>query len=223
MHREKTPRTTYLRLFLCFTCPAITVATVILRALDRIRGRALDWLGPGSPKSQPNQALPFYVSVLVRVFPRSTVCLAVVTVATKSDSEIPEDDQFARWVKLPETTVGRGPSFWSISGEPVTRTGLVPQALPGRLLAGKGGRPLPPSAADRRMHAPALIVTHSSGWALGPTLCRSSNDTNVLVHLGAGVGVHGRTRICSFTRSDRCIARLTALHGHAHPCTTNAW
>ena len=40
-----------------FTCPAITVATVILRALDRVRGRALGWLGPGSPKSQPHQAL----------------------------------------------------------------------------------------------------------------------------------------------------------------------
>ena len=34
-----------------FTCPAITVATVILWALDRVRGRALGWLGPGSPKS----------------------------------------------------------------------------------------------------------------------------------------------------------------------------
>ena len=41
---------------ICFTCPAITVATVILRALDRVRGRALGWLGPGSPKSQPRQA-----------------------------------------------------------------------------------------------------------------------------------------------------------------------
>ena len=40
-----------------FTCPAITVATVILWALDRVRGRALGWLGPGSPKSQPHQAL----------------------------------------------------------------------------------------------------------------------------------------------------------------------
>ena len=40
---------------ICFTCPAITVATVILRALDRVRGRALGWLGPGSPKSQPHQ------------------------------------------------------------------------------------------------------------------------------------------------------------------------
>ena len=30
-----------LRLFLCFTCPAITVGTVILRALDRVRERAL--------------------------------------------------------------------------------------------------------------------------------------------------------------------------------------
>ena len=36
---------------ICFTCPAITVATVILWALDRVRGRALGWLGPGSPKS----------------------------------------------------------------------------------------------------------------------------------------------------------------------------
>ena len=44
-----------LRLFLyCFTCPAITVAAVVLRALDRVRGRALGWLGPGSPKSQPH-------------------------------------------------------------------------------------------------------------------------------------------------------------------------
>ena len=31
--------------------------TVILWALDRVRGRALGWLGPGSPKSQPHQAL----------------------------------------------------------------------------------------------------------------------------------------------------------------------
>jgi len=31
---------------------AITVGTVILWALDRVRGRALGWLGPGSPKSQ---------------------------------------------------------------------------------------------------------------------------------------------------------------------------
>ena len=29
-----------------FTCPAITAATIILRALDRVRGRALGWLGP---------------------------------------------------------------------------------------------------------------------------------------------------------------------------------
>ena len=34
---------------ICITCPAITVGTVILRALDRVRGRALGWLGPGSP------------------------------------------------------------------------------------------------------------------------------------------------------------------------------
>ena len=37
---------------ICITCPAITVVTVILWALDRVRGRALGWLGPGSPKSQ---------------------------------------------------------------------------------------------------------------------------------------------------------------------------
>ena len=42
---------------ICITCPAITVVTVILWALDRVRGRALGWLGPGSPKSQPHQAL----------------------------------------------------------------------------------------------------------------------------------------------------------------------
>ena len=47
--------TLVLRLFLCFTCPAITVVTVILWALDRVRGRALGWPGPGSPKSQPHQ------------------------------------------------------------------------------------------------------------------------------------------------------------------------
>ena len=41
---------------ICFTCPAITVATVILRALDRVRGRVLGLLGSGSPKSQPHQA-----------------------------------------------------------------------------------------------------------------------------------------------------------------------
>ena len=29
---------------ICFTCPAITVATVILWALDRVRSRALGWL-----------------------------------------------------------------------------------------------------------------------------------------------------------------------------------
>ena len=40
---------------ICFTCPAITVVTVILWALDGVRGRALGWLGPGSPKSQPHQ------------------------------------------------------------------------------------------------------------------------------------------------------------------------
>ncbi len=51
------------RLFLCFTCPAITVVTVILRALDRVRGRALGWLGPGSPKSQPHQALVLCTAV----------------------------------------------------------------------------------------------------------------------------------------------------------------
>ena len=37
---------------ICFTCPAITVGTVILRALDRARGRVLGLLGSGSPKSQ---------------------------------------------------------------------------------------------------------------------------------------------------------------------------
>ena len=42
---------------ICFTCPAITVVTVILWALDRVRGRVLGWLGPGSPKSQPHQEL----------------------------------------------------------------------------------------------------------------------------------------------------------------------
>ena len=41
----------------CFTCPATTVVTVISRALDRVRGWALGQLGPGSPKSQPHQAL----------------------------------------------------------------------------------------------------------------------------------------------------------------------
>ena len=41
----------------CITCPATTVGTVISWALDRVRGRALGWLGPGSPKSQPHQAL----------------------------------------------------------------------------------------------------------------------------------------------------------------------
>ena len=45
---------------ICFTCPAITVATVILRALDRVRGRLLGLLGSGSPKSQPHQALFFF-------------------------------------------------------------------------------------------------------------------------------------------------------------------
>ena len=33
---------------ICFTRPAITVGTVILWALDRVRGRVLGWLGPGS-------------------------------------------------------------------------------------------------------------------------------------------------------------------------------
>ena len=58
------PRTTAwdmhrtLRLFL-YASPvrSITVATVMLRALDRVRGRALGLLGSGSPKSQPHQAL----------------------------------------------------------------------------------------------------------------------------------------------------------------------
>ena len=35
----------------------MTVGTVISWALDRVRGRALGLLGPGSPKSQPHQAL----------------------------------------------------------------------------------------------------------------------------------------------------------------------
>ena len=35
------------------TCPAITVVTVILRALDRVRERALGLLGARSPKSPP--------------------------------------------------------------------------------------------------------------------------------------------------------------------------
>ena len=43
--------------FICFTCPAMPVGTVFLRALERVRGRALGWLGPGSLKSQPHQAL----------------------------------------------------------------------------------------------------------------------------------------------------------------------
>ena len=46
----------YTVVLICITCPAITVVTVILRALDKVRGRALGWLGPGSPKSQPHQA-----------------------------------------------------------------------------------------------------------------------------------------------------------------------
>ena len=47
-----------LRLFL-YVSPvrSITVVTVMLRALDRVRGRALGLLGSGSPKSQPHQAL----------------------------------------------------------------------------------------------------------------------------------------------------------------------
>ena len=40
-----------------FPVRSITVATVMLRALDRVRGRALGLLGSGSPKSQPHQAL----------------------------------------------------------------------------------------------------------------------------------------------------------------------
>ena len=35
------------------TCPAMTVGTVILRALDRVRERALGLLGVRSPKSPP--------------------------------------------------------------------------------------------------------------------------------------------------------------------------
>ena len=34
----------------------MTVGTVISWALDGVRGGALGWLGPGSPKSQPHQA-----------------------------------------------------------------------------------------------------------------------------------------------------------------------
>ena len=41
-----------------YTCPAMPVATVILRALDRVRGRALGLLGSGSPKSQPPGSQP---------------------------------------------------------------------------------------------------------------------------------------------------------------------
>ena len=50
--------TVVLRLFL-YVSPvrSITVVTVMLWALDRVRGRALGLLGSGSPKSQPHQAL----------------------------------------------------------------------------------------------------------------------------------------------------------------------
>jgi hypothetical protein len=37
-----------------FTCPTITVATVILWALDRVCSRVLGWLGPGSPSPNPS-------------------------------------------------------------------------------------------------------------------------------------------------------------------------
>ena len=36
-----------------FTCPAMTVRTVMLKALDRVRKRALGLLGARSPKSPP--------------------------------------------------------------------------------------------------------------------------------------------------------------------------
>ena len=51
-----------LRLFL-YVSPvrSITVATVMLWALDRVRGRALGLLGSGSPKSQPHQALRAFI------------------------------------------------------------------------------------------------------------------------------------------------------------------
>ena len=49
------PNTSVQFVLIGFTCPAITVATVILWALDRVRGRALGWLDPGTPKSQPHQ------------------------------------------------------------------------------------------------------------------------------------------------------------------------
>ena len=48
---------------ICFTCPAITVRTVILRALDRVRGgsgRALGWLGLDRPN--PSHTRRYVVS-----------------------------------------------------------------------------------------------------------------------------------------------------------------
>ena len=74
-----------LRLFLYgFTCPATTAGTVILWALDRVRGRALGWLGPGSPKSQPHQAvnppsfpvgIHFTVSRKLEILAQQLACL----------------------------------------------------------------------------------------------------------------------------------------------------
>ena len=42
---------------ICFTCPAITVVTVILQALDRVRGRTLGLLGwcPDVPSLIPGE------------------------------------------------------------------------------------------------------------------------------------------------------------------------
>ena len=57
--------------------------TVILWALDRVRGRALGWLGPGSPKSQPHQALRGVAKLatgLVYIWPQNRQDVASGTV-----------------------------------------------------------------------------------------------------------------------------------------------
>ena len=56
---------------ICFTCPAITVVTVILKALDRVRERALGCFAR-SPKSPPNtttQKPDFDLSIFPRCRP----------------------------------------------------------------------------------------------------------------------------------------------------------
>ena len=52
---------TYTVVLICFTCPAITVATVILRALDRVRERAL---GQGKVRTEERHTVEAEVIII---------------------------------------------------------------------------------------------------------------------------------------------------------------